>query len=123
MHWQRGKAYSQDLRERVLAAADDSLRVGQIAVLLRVSVSYVSKSAEIISGMSSSLPSAFFLWFCRDLLAAAQASTVCCSARLEASVGRRFSPGCSCFERPCSAVRRSEDHKSLHKVRSSCQST
>ncbi len=43
MLWQRGKAYSQDLRERVLAAADDGLRVGQIAVRLRVSVSYVSK--------------------------------------------------------------------------------
>ena len=43
MLWRRGGAYSQDLRERVLAAADDGLRVGQIAVRLRVSVSYVSK--------------------------------------------------------------------------------
>ena len=43
MLWQRGKAYSQDLRERVFAAADDGQRVGQIAQLLRVSVSYVSK--------------------------------------------------------------------------------
>jgi transposase len=43
MLWQRGKAYSQDLRERVFAAADDGQRVGQIARLLRVSVSYVSK--------------------------------------------------------------------------------
>ena len=43
MLWQRGKAYSQDLRERVLAAADDGLPVGRIAVLFRVSVSYVSK--------------------------------------------------------------------------------
>jgi transposase len=39
----RGKAYSQDLRSRVLAGADDGARVGQIAALLRVSVSYVSK--------------------------------------------------------------------------------
>jgi transposase len=38
-----GKAYSQDLRSRVLAAADDGARVGQIATLLRVSISYVSK--------------------------------------------------------------------------------
>jgi hypothetical protein len=38
MLWQRGKAYSQDLRERVFAAADDGQRVGQIARLLRVSV-------------------------------------------------------------------------------------
>jgi transposase len=43
MLWRRGKAYSQDLRERVLASADDGARVGQIARLLRVSVSYVSK--------------------------------------------------------------------------------
>src|ERR1700722_2924462 len=43
MLWQRGKAYSQDLRERVLAAADDGVAVGRIAALLRVSVWYVSK--------------------------------------------------------------------------------
>lgn len=43
MLWQRGKAYSQDLRARVLAAADDGEPVGRIATLLRVSVSYVSK--------------------------------------------------------------------------------
>ncbi len=43
MLWQRGKAYSQDLRERVLAASDDGSRVGEIAEALRVSVSYVSK--------------------------------------------------------------------------------
>jgi transposase len=43
MLWQRGKAYSQDLRERVLASADEGGQVGQIARLLRVSVSYVSK--------------------------------------------------------------------------------
>jgi hypothetical protein len=43
MLWQRGKAYSQDLRARVLAAADDGEPVGRIATLMRVSVSYVSK--------------------------------------------------------------------------------
>jgi transposase len=43
MLWHRGKAYSQDLRQRVFAAADDGEPVGQIAKLLRVSVSYVSK--------------------------------------------------------------------------------
>src|SRR5882762_6102773 len=43
MLWHRGKAYSQDLRERVFAAADDGVSVGRIAVLLRVGVSYVSK--------------------------------------------------------------------------------
>jgi transposase len=41
--WQRGKAYSQDLRERVIAASDDGSRVGEIAKAFRVSISYVSK--------------------------------------------------------------------------------
>jgi transposase len=40
---QSGKPYSQDLRERVFAASDEGDRVGEIAGLLRVSVSYVSK--------------------------------------------------------------------------------
>ena len=44
MLYQRGKAYSQDLRERVFAASDDGERVGEIADLLRVSVAYVSKA-------------------------------------------------------------------------------
>src|SRR5947209_15052162 len=43
MLWHRGKSYSQDLRERVFAAADDGEPVGRIATALRVSVSYVSK--------------------------------------------------------------------------------
>jgi len=43
MLFQRGKAYSQDLRERVLAAADGGMPVGRIATMLLVSVSYVSK--------------------------------------------------------------------------------
>jgi transposase len=40
---QSGKPYSQDLRERVFAASDEGDHVGEIAELLRVSVSYVSK--------------------------------------------------------------------------------
>jgi hypothetical protein len=43
MLWRRGKSHSQDLRERVFAAADDDEPVGQIADALRVSISYVSK--------------------------------------------------------------------------------
>ena len=39
MLWRRGKTYSQDLRERVFAAADDGEPVGRIAITLRVSVS------------------------------------------------------------------------------------
>ena len=58
MLWEQGKAYSQDLRERVFAAADDGERVGQIAVLLRVSVSYVSKvlSRRRLTGGTRALP-------------------------------------------------------------------
>jgi transposase len=44
MLYQRGKPYSQDLRERVFAASDDGDRVSKVAELLRVSVSYVSKA-------------------------------------------------------------------------------
>src|ERR1700758_2753243 len=36
MLWQRGKAYSQDLRDRVFAAADAGTPVGQIADMLLV---------------------------------------------------------------------------------------
>jgi transposase len=43
MLFQRGKPYSQDLRERVFAEADEGPQVGDIAAPLRVSVSYVSK--------------------------------------------------------------------------------
>ena len=44
MAWQRGKAYSQDLRDRVFASADEGEPVGRIATTLRVSVAYVSKA-------------------------------------------------------------------------------
>jgi transposase len=58
MLWQRGKAYSQDLRMRVLAEADDGARVGEIATALRVSVSYVSKvlSRRIATGETAARP-------------------------------------------------------------------
>ena len=46
MPYQQGKAYSQDLRERVFMASDEGERVGEIAELLRVSVSYVSKALK-----------------------------------------------------------------------------
>ena len=44
MQWRRGKAYSQDLRERVFALYDIGDAVGEIAEALCVSVSYVSKA-------------------------------------------------------------------------------
>jgi transposase len=44
MFWERGKAYGQDLRERVFAASDDGTPVGVIAEMLLVSISYVSKA-------------------------------------------------------------------------------
>ena len=39
----RGKAYAQDLRDRVFIAADAASPVGRIAEALSVSISYVSK--------------------------------------------------------------------------------
>src|ERR1700679_3267100 len=58
MLWRRGKSYSQDLRERVFAAADDGEPVGQIATMLRVSVSYVSKvlSRRRLTGQKTARP-------------------------------------------------------------------
>jgi len=44
MQWRRGKAYSQDLRERVFALCDAGNVVGEIADALCVSTSYVSKA-------------------------------------------------------------------------------
>jgi len=44
MEWRRGKAYSQDLRERVFALCDAGNAVGEIAEALCVSTSYVSKA-------------------------------------------------------------------------------
>lgn len=43
MLWKRGSAYPQELRERVMLAADEGGRVNQIARRFKVSVSYVSK--------------------------------------------------------------------------------
>src|SRR3954452_4339010 len=43
MTWRRGTAYSQDLRDRVLAYSDAGELVGKIAAALCVSISYVSK--------------------------------------------------------------------------------
>ncbi len=58
MLWHRGKSYSQDLRERVLAAADEGEPVGRIAAMSRVSVSYVSKvlSRRRLTGQTQARP-------------------------------------------------------------------
>ena len=58
MLWRRGKPYSQDLRERVFAAADEGEPVGRIAATLRVSVSYVSKvlSRRRLTGQTQARP-------------------------------------------------------------------
>ena len=42
--WRRGRSYSQDLRDRVLAAVDGGMAVRQAAPLFRVSVSYIYKA-------------------------------------------------------------------------------
>jgi transposase len=44
MAWRRGQTYSQDLRDRVLAADDESAR--EVAERLDVSVSYVVKARQ-----------------------------------------------------------------------------
>src|SRR4029434_3603168 len=58
MRWRRGKSYSQDLRERVFAAADEGEPVGRIATMLRVSVSDVSKvlSRRRLTGQTQARP-------------------------------------------------------------------
>lgn len=43
MSWRRGQSYSQDLRDRVLAAVDGGVEVPAVAALFRVSVSYIYK--------------------------------------------------------------------------------
>ena len=44
MVWRRGRAYSQDLRERVMAAVDRGTPVYEAAPLFGVSVSYIYKA-------------------------------------------------------------------------------
>lgn len=58
MLWERGRAYSQDLRERVFAAWEAGLRVGEIAEQLLVSVAYVSKAVgrERLTGERTARP-------------------------------------------------------------------
>jgi transposase len=58
MLWHRGKAYGQDLRERVFAAADEGVPVTAIAEMLFVSISYVSKalSRRRLTGETNARP-------------------------------------------------------------------
>lgn len=58
MGWRSGQAYSQDLRERVLAAVDGGLRVREAAPLFRVSVSYIYKALERRTATGATTPSA-----------------------------------------------------------------
>jgi transposase len=44
MGWRSGQAYSQDLRERILAAIDAGMSVREAARLFRVSISYIYKA-------------------------------------------------------------------------------
>jgi transposase len=44
MGWRSGQAYSQDLRERILAAVDAGMSVREAAKVFRVSISYVYKA-------------------------------------------------------------------------------
>lgn len=58
MTWRTGQAYSQDLRERVLAAVDGGLRVREAAPLFRVSVSYIYKALERRASTGATAPAA-----------------------------------------------------------------
>jgi len=44
MAWSRGRAYSQDLRDRVLAAVEEGLSAREVAEQFQVSPSYVIKA-------------------------------------------------------------------------------
>lgn len=46
MSWTRGQAYSQDLRDRVLASVDGGLGAYKAAALFNVSVSYIYKALD-----------------------------------------------------------------------------
>jgi transposase len=58
MGWVSGRAYSDDLRARVLAAIDRGGRVYEIAPLFEVSVSYIYKALarRRIYGIATALP-------------------------------------------------------------------
>lgn len=58
MTWRSGRAYSQDLRERVLAAVDGGLRVREAAPLFRVSISYIYKALERRASTGATAPAA-----------------------------------------------------------------
>lgn len=44
MGWRPGQSYSQDLRDRVLAAVDGGMSVREAAVIFKVSVAYIYKA-------------------------------------------------------------------------------
>lgn len=58
MGWVPGRAYSEDLRARVLAAVDRGERVYEIAALFEVSVSYIYKALarRRLHGIETALP-------------------------------------------------------------------
>lgn len=58
MEWSRGKAYSQDLRDRVFACFDAGRGVNAVAAALLVSPSYVSKvlSRRRLTGETAARP-------------------------------------------------------------------
>ena len=58
MLWRRGKSYSQDLRERVFAEADEGETVGEIATLLRRQCVVCSKvlSRRRVTGETTTRP-------------------------------------------------------------------
>ena len=58
MSWRRGQAYSQDLRDRVLAAVDGGMGAYRAAALFSVSVSYIYKALDRRRSTGESGPNA-----------------------------------------------------------------
>lgn len=58
MRWRNGQAYSQDLRERVLAAVDGGMAVRTAAPLFRVSIAFIYKALirRRVSGETTARP-------------------------------------------------------------------
>ena len=44
MVWRSGQRYSQDLRDRVIAAVDDGMAAREVASIFKVSAAYIYKA-------------------------------------------------------------------------------
>ena len=82
MTWRSGRAYSQDLHNRVLAALDGGLRVREAAPLFRVVISDIFKALERRASTGATTPAARSARQCwPGSLAAARLSRAASSGR------------------------------------------